>query len=410
MRVLCTVAFSAAHARATLPLVAMLTSLGHEVLVAGPPSVLRGFADEPVRVAAVFPEVADQLADLLQGEVLTLPPDYDPFSDEMIVEFAAGPHIAAAVQALLPVATEFRPEIVLRGGIEFAGLLVAEHLGVPHVTTPTGVGQYMDRLTLLNALNERRSELRTPLHESLDSAHRYGRLDAVPPGYSFARQPMPAAFAFQQPPHHSAGERLPQWLADLDPARPLVVASTSTSGGVFESESSLELFDFDALPAQALDRSPLAHLEAMVAGLSSVDCEAVVLTGGLPVEAPAAHVHLVESLPQALLLQSADLLVSHGGYNSVREAMRAGVPSAVLPVLHDQMHNAHRVSDLHLGVRVQDFCGDAVAQACERALADDGIRAGVRRAQRHVLGLPSIRDVADYLERIVHRNRKLVRM
>jgi N-glycosyltransferase len=135
-----------------------------------------------------------------------------------------------------------------------------------------------------------------------------------------------------------------------------------------------------------------------------------VLTGGLPVEATAAHVHLVESLPQALLLQSADLLVSHGGYNSVREAMRAGVPSAVLPVLHDQMHNAHRVSDLQLGVRVHDFCSDAVAQACQRALTDDGIQAGVRRAQRHVLGLPSIRDVADYLERIVHRNRKLVRM
>ena len=221
MRVLCTVAFSAAHARAMLPLVAMLTSLGHEVLVAGPPSVLRGFADEPVRVAAALPEVADQLADLLQGEVLTLPPDYDPFSDEMIVEFAAGPHISAAFAGLLPVATEFRPHVVLRAGIEFAGLLVAERLGVPHVTAPTGVGQYMDRLTLLNALNERRAELRQPLHESLDSAHRYGRLDAVPPGYSFARQPMPAAFCYQQPSHHSVGERVPQWLADLDPARPL---------------------------------------------------------------------------------------------------------------------------------------------------------------------------------------------
>ncbi|WP_439656302.1 glycosyltransferase [Lentzea sp. HUAS TT2] len=410
MRVLCTVAFSAAHARATLPLVAMLASLGHEVLVAGPASVLRGFAGEPVRVAAALPEVADQLAELLQGEVLTLPPDYDPFSDEMVVEFAAGPHITAAVEGLLPVAVDFRPDLVLRGGIEFAGLLVAERLGVPHVTAPTGVGQYMDRLTLLNALNERRGELRQPVHESLDSAHRYGRLDAVPPGYSFARQPMPPAFTYQQPTHHSTGERLPQWLADLDPSRPLVVASTSTSGGVFESESSLDLFDFDALPAQALDRSPLAHLETMVAGLSSVDCEAVVLTGGLPVEASASHVHLVESLPQALLLQSADLLVSHGGYNSVREAMRAGVPAAVLPVLHDQMHNAHRVGELRLGVRVHDFCADAVTEACQRALSDPKIRAGVRRAQRHMLGLPSIRDAAEYLERIVQRNKKLVSM
>ena len=55
VRVLCTVAFSAAHARAVLPLVTMLGELGHEVLVAGPASVLAGFADEPVRTAAVVP-------------------------------------------------------------------------------------------------------------------------------------------------------------------------------------------------------------------------------------------------------------------------------------------------------------------------------------------------------------------
>ncbi|MGW4207641.1 glycosyltransferase [Lentzea sp. NPDC004789] len=410
MRVLCTVAFSTAHARTLLPLAAMLTELGHEVLVAGPASVLRGFADEPVRTAAALPEVCDQLAELLQGEVLALPPDYDPFADEMIVEFAAGPHIRAAVQSLLPAAADFRPHLVLRDGIEFAGLLVAERLGVPHVSAPSGVGQYMDRLTLLNAVNERRAELRLPLHESLDSAHRYGRLDAVPPACSFARQPMPAAFAYQQPPHQSPGERLPQWVADLDPSRPLVVASTSTSGGVFASESALRLFDFDAIPDQALRHSPLAHLETLVAGLSAVDCEAVVLTGGLPVEAQASNVHLVESLPQALLLQAADLLVSHGGYSSVREAMRAGVPIAVLPVLHDQMHNAHRVSELRIGVRVHDFCPDAVTSACREALEDQTIRHGARRAQRHILGLPSIRAVAGYLERIVQRNRKLVAM
>ncbi|MEV6237195.1 nucleotide disphospho-sugar-binding domain-containing protein [Lentzea sp. NPDC051838] len=411
MRVLCTVAFSAAHARALLPLVTTLTLQRHEVLVAGPESVLAGFANEPVRTVAALPEVCDQLVDLLQGEVLTLPPDYDPFADEMIVEFAAGPHISGAVRALLPVAADFRPHLVLRDGIEFAGMLVAERLGVPHVAAPTGVGQYMDRLTLLNALNERRAELRLPLHESLDSAHRYGRLDAVPPGYSFARQRMPPAFTYQQPAHHSAGERIPQWLADLDPGKPLVVASTSTSGGVFATESALRLFDFDAIPDQALRHSPLAHLETLIAGLAKVDCEAVVMTGGLPLEALAApNVHLVESLPQALLLHAADLLVSHGGYNSIREAMRTGTPTAVLPVLHDQMHNAHRISELRLGVRVHDFEAEAVAEACEKALNSTEIRNATKRAQRHMLGLPPIRQVAGYLERIIHRNCKLVSM
>ncbi|ANZ43601.1 hypothetical protein BBK82_46535 [Lentzea guizhouensis] len=408
MRVLCTVAFSAPHARAHLPLMSMLSTLGHEVLVAGPASVLAGLAGEPVRVNACLPELSDQLADLLAGEPLTLPPDYDPFADEMLVELAAGPHITAAVRALLPVATGFRPDLVLRAGVEFAGLLVAERLRIPHVSAPSGVAHYMDRLTLLNALNERRAELGLPQPESLDSTHRFGRLDAVPPGYSFARQPMPAAFGFQQPSHHSPGERLPQWVADLDPARPLVVVSTSTSGGVFASSSALELFDFNAMPARVSERSPLAHLEVVAAALASLECEAVVLTGGLPVpEQPAAHVHFVDALPQALLLHSADLLVSHGGYNSVREAMRAGVPSVVLPLLHDQMHNAHRVQQLGVGVHVRDFSEEAVVQGCERALGDAGIRRQVRRAQRGMLGMPSVWEVAGFLERVVGRGRRV---
>lgn len=406
MRVLCTVAFSAAHARAHLPLISMLTALGHEILVAGPASVLRGLTTDPALTTPALPEVCDQLADLMQGEPLTLPPDYDPFADEMLVELAAGPHIRTAVQSLLPVAADFRPHIVLRSGIEFAGLLVAERPGVPHVSAPSGVGTYMDRLTLLSALNERRAELRLPTHESLDSAHRYGRLDALPPTYSFARQRVPAAFAYQQPAHHSPGERLPQWIADLDPSRPLVVASGSTAGGVFAAESALRLFD--ALPERAITRSPLAHLDTLVAGLALVDCEAVVVTGGLPVAEPSApHVHLVESVPQALLLHGADLLVTHGGYNSVREAMRAGVPMAVLPVMHDQMHNAHRVSRLGLGVRVADFRAEAVAVACRAVLGDSGILREVRRAQRQVLGMPSVWEVAGWLEKVVERNRRM---
>jgi hypothetical protein len=48
VRVLCTVAFSAAHARAVLSLVTMLTELVHEVLVTGPAGVPAGFAGEPM--------------------------------------------------------------------------------------------------------------------------------------------------------------------------------------------------------------------------------------------------------------------------------------------------------------------------------------------------------------------------
>ena len=52
------------------------------------------------------------------------------------------------------------------------------------------------------------------------------------------------------------------------PSRPLVVASTSTAGGVFATESALRLFDFDAMPERVISRSPLAHLETLVGALA----------------------------------------------------------------------------------------------------------------------------------------------
>jgi hypothetical protein len=74
-------------------------------------------------------------------------------------------------------------------------------------------------------------------------------------------------------------------------------------------------------------------------------------------------VHVTDSVPQPLVLEAADLFVTHGGYDGIREALRSGVPVVVHPQNQDQPHNAARVAELGLGVAVTDPDAGELAKA-----------------------------------------------
>jgi MGT family glycosyltransferase len=133
----------------------------------------------------------------------------------------------------------------------------------------------------------------------------------------------------------SAGrqERLPEdvaaWLASGDD-RPLVVVSF----GTFLSARS----DVLARVAAALHR---------------VDARVAIATG---TAAPEALGELPDDwlvrpvLPQVALLERAALLVTHGGNNSVTEALTYGVPLLVLPFSTDQFDAAAAIEEHAAGV------------------------------------------------------------
>lgn len=56
-----------------------------------------------------------------------------------------------------------------------------------------------------------------------------------------------------------------------------------------------------------------------------------------------------EFLPQMLILKYADLLVGHGGNNSITEALANGVPVVVFPFASDQFFSARTVEDNKIG-------------------------------------------------------------
>ena len=65
-----------------------------------------------------------------------------------------------------------------------------------------------------------------------------------------------------------------------------------------------------------------------------------------------ANVHIYPSVPQTEILKMANVFVTHGGMNSVSEALVSGTPMVVIPFVSDQPVNAECVEKLGAGKRL----------------------------------------------------------
>jgi UDP:flavonoid glycosyltransferase YjiC (YdhE family) len=60
-------------------------------------------------------------------------------------------------------------------------------------------------------------------------------------------------------------------------------------------------------------------------------------------------------LPQPAIVPLVDLVITHGGNNTVTEAFHHGKPMVVLPLFWDQVDNAQRIYDLGFGIRLDTY-------------------------------------------------------
>ena len=65
------------------------------------------------------------------------------------------------------------------------------------------------------------------------------------------------------------------------------------------------------------------------------------------------NVHIYSSVPQLEVLQMADVFITHGGMNSVSEALSYGTPMVVIPFVSDQPVNARCVEKLGVGRKLE---------------------------------------------------------
>jgi len=85
-------------------------------------------------------------------------------------------------------------------------------------------------------------------------------------------------------------------------------------------------------------------------------------------------------LPQPSILPQCDLLITHGGNNTVCEGFHFGLPMIGLPLFWDQYDNAQRLRETGFGERLDTYAWteDELIGAVNRLLADGGLRERMR--------------------------------
>jgi MGT family glycosyltransferase len=80
-----------------------------------------------------------------------------------------------------------------------------------------------------------------------------------------------------------------------------------------------------------------------------------------------------EFLPQTSVLPQVDLVITHGGNNTVTESLFFGKPMVLLPIFWDQHDNAQRLDETGFGIRIDTYAHDpADLRVAIARLLDDG--------------------------------------
>jgi UDP:flavonoid glycosyltransferase YjiC (YdhE family) len=109
-----------------------------------------------------------------------------------------------------------------------------------------------------------------------------------------------------------------------------------------------------------------------------------------------------EFLPQVSILPQVDLVITHGGNNTVTEGWFFGKPMVVLPVFWDQYDNAQRVQELGLGVRLPTYAfeGDQLTGAIDRLPSDEALAGRLASMSARLKANPGTIRAADLIERL----------
>jgi MGT family glycosyltransferase len=399
LRVACTTLPGVSHLFPMLPLLRGLAARGHDVVVASSPSF------QPIIEACGF-RAAPLGADFRVGDEGRLVPAlaaararHDrtfPYTRIVLVEALA----SQALPATMELFRNWKPDLLVRDPVEFAGFVAAETLGIPHVT-----GRENRFLTT----DAWRQELGESLQAMADRAgagevdaaalYRYLGVAATTPLFVRASEALPDArefgrhiagtMRFVRPEAHDVlreeGHRA-QWYGQAD-----VVVMFGT---VFNDQPRL-------LRSVLAASRTLPHTRFLVLGAGK---------GGSPEGPVPPNVRLLDYVPLSVLLPGCSAVVTVGGTGTVMATLAAGLPLVVVPVNADQPTNALRCEALGVGISVSPSQADpeVLTAALLKVLGDPVIRANAQAVGAGISALPGP-GYAVRLAESVARTRRPVR-
>ena len=107
-------------------------------------------------------------------------------------------------------------------------------------------------------------------------------------------------------------------------------------------------------------------------------------------------------LPQPAILPQVDLVITHGGNNTVVESFHHGKPMIVLPLFWDQVDNAQRVHETGFGRRLAtyDFEDGELLGAVDQLLGDQALHARLATVSSRMQSTKGTVRAADLIERL----------
>ena len=394
MRTLFTVQPSVGHLHPLVPVASALSDAGHEVAVCSSASFrpeVEAFGLTHIDAGLDW-HTSDQST---WGAFPPMPPPGPEFGRFVVTMFAdiTTRHM---VSDLLEIAREWRPDLIVREGMEYGGCLAAESLGIPHASIAGNAYAAVDspelhyfpgnRMLVAEPLARHREQLGLAPDPDVQMPFRHLHMCFTPPGWDASSTPRPPNTQFLR--HANAlrpGEELPEWVRDLG-QRPTVYASLGT----------------------VFNKTP-GVLEAIVEAASDEDANVIVAVGhdqdANRFGPQPAHVRIEPYVPQALLLPHCDVFITHGGFNSVKEALTAAVPMVVIPITADQPYSAERCAALGVAraIGADERAAGAIREAVRGVLGDPSYRANARNVQAQMTALPGPAHMVGLLEALARQ-------
>ncbi|UJR07276.1 hypothetical protein I4U23_011564 [Adineta vaga] len=197
-------------------------------------------------------------------------------------------------------------------------------------------------------------------------------------------------------------------------------ANRSLGSKIYRIDSSVRETDHDyELPAAVRDRpsdSSLLYLslgsfgcvdivlmQRVIDVLSKTQHRIIVSMGPLGHQLKLPNTMVREStLPQTKVIPLVDLVITHGGNNTITESLHFGKPMIVLPMFYDQHDNAQRMQEMGFGVRLDtyNFTDEQLLSALDRLLNDGALRDRMNRLGEKIRERDGLRAGVDIIERL----------
>ena len=380
------------HVNPTLDLIAALADRGHRVSVTTTPAWAQAVRDH-----------GGEFRDMTPG----MPPDVDlDHPPPALLETAA--LLARATGGLmgptLDTLSRDRPDVVVHDAMASWGRQSADLLRIPRVCSSATFAVHPRMSASPSGLLEAAREVvagrrgMRDYHRAAAALRRdHGVRLGAPPSMFMNRGDAPTVVytsaALQPgarhlgPSVHYVGPRRPLTdgnsgtVTDGLPDGPLVYVSLGT---LFNQRP-----DFFRACAAALADEPMGVVLSV-----GHDLDPAAL-GPLP-----PNVHVRASVDQRAVLERADVFVTHGGMNSVHEALVTGTPMVVVPQAADQPLVARRLDELGAAVWLRGAHPgpEAIRAAVHRARRPE-VRAAAAALGADMLRLPGPAGAADVVER-----------